>query len=155
MQRQPQSPRLVLAALVAGALLLAASALGLTATGGNAVFGYVANIQAILAIIAWAALAWLARRLVVGRIEDKPSDSLALFMWGGFRVCLLLATVVLLVGWLIGLAMGHALQPALLQAVVLMVVVTAVTGIIGTATVNSWLAIRHWRRRKSVTAFHP
>lgn len=150
MERSPQSPRFVLAVLVAGALLLAASTVGLTATGGNTVFGYLANIQAILVIIAWAALAWAARRLAVGRIEDKPSNSMAVFMWGGFRVCLLLATVALLVGWLIALAIGHALQPALLQAVVLMVVVTAVTGIIGTAAVNSWLVISHWRRRKSV-----
>lgn len=150
MERLPQSPRLVLAALVAGALLLAISALGLTASLGNTAFSYVANIQAILVIVAWAALAWAARRLVVGKIEDKSPRSLALFMWGGFRVCLLLATLGLLVGWLIALAIGHALQPALLQAVVLMVVVTAVTGIIGTAIVNSWLAIRHWHRRKSV-----
>ena len=112
-------------------------------------FGYVANIQAILVLIVWAALSWAVRRLVVGIVEDEPTNSLALFMWGGFRVCLLIATVVLLLGWLIALAVGHALQPALLQAVVLIVVVTAVTGMIGTAAANSWLVVRHWRRRKS------
>ena len=149
MERSPQSPRLVLSVLVAGALLLAGSAFALTATTGNTVFGYLANIKAILVLIVWAALSWAARRLIVGIVDDEPTNSLALYMWGGFRVCLLLATIVLLLSWPIALAIGHALQPALLQAVVLMVVVTAVTGIIGTATANSWLAVRHWRRRKS------
>src|SRR5918994_2195906 len=111
----PQSLRHVLAFLIVGALLLSGAALGLTATVGNAAFGYVANIQIIVVLLAWAALAWAARRIVVGKVEEIASNSRTTFIWGGFRVCLLFATVALLLGWLIALALGHDVQRPLLQ----------------------------------------
>lgn len=150
MTHSPQSPRLVLAALIAGALALSGGAVALTATGGDAAFGYIANIQFIIIVLAWAMLALAARWLVVGKVGEIASDSSAMLIWGGFRVCLLLAVVALLLGWVIALALGHDVRRLLLQAVVLMVVVAAVTGIIGGAAINSWLAVRHWVRGKSV-----
>ncbi|MES2904762.1 MAG: hypothetical protein V4696_11300 [Pseudomonadota bacterium] len=149
MARLSQSSSLGLVFVIVGALLLCIGALGVVTISGKVAFEYVANIWFILAILVWAVLAWTARRFIVGRVGETPANSLPVLIWGAFRVCLLLATVILLVCWLVALALGHGMERPMLQAVVLIVVVTAVSGIIGGATLNSLLAIRHWQHRKS------
>ena len=57
----------------------------------------------------------------------------------------LLATITVIVGWLIALALGLEIETALIRAGVLLVVAMAFTGIIGGAFFNSMLAIRHLR----------
>ncbi len=144
----PVSARRALAFVIVGAILLAAGALFLTFTRGDpasSVFQHVLTIQVIAVLLVWFFLAWSARRLIVGKSPKLRPNSVATFIWGGSRVSLLIATVTAMVGWLIALALGLDIATAFVRAVVLLVVVTAFTGIIGGAFLNSLLAVRHWR----------
>jgi hypothetical protein len=136
-----------LALVVAGALLLAGGALYLSITQGDPIsplFRHVLTIEVMAALVVWFTAAWTARRFTVGRLPKLQLGSAGL-LWGGSRVALLIATVLLLIGWLAALALGIAVQTAFLRAAVLLLVVTAFTGIAGGAFFNSILAIRHRR----------
>lgn len=142
------SARRAIAFVIVGAILLSGGALFLTFTRGDparSLFQHVLTIQVIVALLLWSFLAWSARRLTVGKSPKFRPNSVAIFIWGGSRVSLLIATVTAMVGWLFALALGLDIATALIRAVVLLVVVTAFTGIMGGAFLNSLLAVRHWR----------
>ena len=146
----PVSARSALKFVIAGAMLLAGGALFLTFTRGDAagtLFQHVLTIQVIAVLLIWFLLAWSARQLIVGKLQKLRLNSLAAFIWGGSRVSLLIATVTVMVGWLVALALGLEIATAFVRAVVMLVVTTAFTGIISGAFVNSVLAVRHWRSR--------
>ncbi len=148
----PISPRSAFAFIIGGAILLAGGALSLTFTSGDAVsplFEHVLTIQVIAFLLVWYFLAWSARRLIVGQLPKLRQNSSAAFIWGGSRVSLLIATVIVMIGWLVALALGLEIAMAFVRAIVLLVVATAFTGIIGRALLNSMLAVRHWRGHKT------
>jgi hypothetical protein len=141
------SPRVALWMVIAGAVLLPGAALYLAITGGDPVsplFRRVLTMQIMAALLLWFIAAWAARRLTVGRLP-KPQLNSTGILWGGSRVALLIATVLLMLGWLTSLALGLAVQVAFARAVVLLFVVTALTGLAGGAVINSVLVARHWR----------
>jgi hypothetical protein len=146
MQTRP-SPKSALALVVGGALLLAGGALYLTVSRSDAVsplFQHVLTIQIIIALAVWFAAARVARRFTVGKLQKLPLSPGAV-IWGSSRLALLLATVLLMIGWLAALILGLAVETAFVQAVVLLLIVTAFTGMEGGAFLNSILAIRHCR----------
>ena len=141
--------RLPLFFIAVAALALAISAVSLAVTFGDPVsplFAHVLTIPVIAALVIWFALAWAARRATIGDLPKESVNSWAAFVWGGSRVALLLATVLVTVGWLITLALGLELATDFVRALVLLLVVTAFTGIAGGAFLNSVWAMRHWRR---------
>ena len=143
----PLSARRALAFVIVGAILLAVGALFLTFTSGDpasSLFQHVLTIQVIAVILIWHLLAWSARRLIVGKAPEPRLKSLTA-IWVLSQVSLLIATVTLLVGWLITLPLGLEIGTTLARAGVLLVVATAFTGIIGGAFLNSMLAARHLR----------
>ena len=143
----PVSARRALAFVIVGAISLAVGALFLTITSGDpasSLFQHVLTIQVITVILIWYMLAWSARRLIVGKAPELRLKSLTA-LWVLSRVSLLIATVTLLVGWLITLPLGLEIGTTLVRAGVLLVVATAFTGIIGGAFLNSMLAVRHLR----------
>ncbi|MEO7411251.1 MAG: hypothetical protein ABIU10_08030 [Sphingomicrobium sp.] len=148
----PVPARSAIAFVIVGAILLLSGALFLTFTKGDpasALFQHVLTIQAIAALLVWFVLAWSARRLPVGKPPKLRPNSVATLVWVGSRISFLIATVIAMFGWLIALALGLDIATALVRAVVLLVVVTAFTGIIGGAFLNSVLAVRHWRGRRT------
>ncbi len=148
----PPAARPVLALVISVALLLASGALLLTFTQGDSVsplFGHVLTVQVILALVVWSLVAWGVRRLVIGKLPKMRLNSRAAFIWGGFRVALLIATVTLMVCWFAALALGLAAETAIVRAVVLLLVVTAFTGITAGASFNSMLVLKRWRDRRA------
>lgn len=144
----PLLARTALALVIVGAILLSGGSLFLTFTRGDpasSLFQHVLTIQVIGVLLVWFLLASAARRLTVGKSPKISVNSWATLIWGGSRVSLLLATLIVLSGWLIALALGLDIATPLIRAVVLLAVVTAFTGIIGGAFLNSVLAIRHLR----------
>jgi len=141
------SAKLTLALVIAGALLLAGGALYLAITEGDPVsplFRHVLTLEVMGTFLVWFTVAWAARRFTVGKLPRLQLNSAGV-IWGGSRVALLIATVLLMIGWLAALAFGLAVQIAFVRAVLLLVVVTAFTGMAGGAFLNSMLAFRHWR----------
>lgn len=144
------SPRSALALVIAAALLLAGGALYLATLVGDPVgplFRHVLTLQVIAVLLIWFAAAWAARRFIVGKLP-KLELNYAGLIWGASRVALLIATVLLLLGWLTVLALGLAVETAFVRAAILLLIVTAITGIAGGAFLNSLLAIQHWRVQK-------
>jgi hypothetical protein len=142
---------LVTLVVIAG-LLLAGGAVYLTATQGDLLgplFGDVLAMPVIGAVVVWFLMTWAARRTIVGSLPDTRRASNAALIWGGSRLALLLGVIILLVCWLGALALGFALEIALIRAVGLLAVLTAFTGIIGGAFLNSVATVRHWRVRKT------
>jgi hypothetical protein len=140
------SAKATLVLVIAGALLLAGGALYLAITERDPVLPLFRNVlanQVMAALVVWFAAAWAARRFTVGKLPNLQLNSAGL-IWGGSRVALLIATVLLMTGWLAAFAFGLAVQTAFFQAAVMLLVVTAVTGIAGGAFLNSVLAFRHW-----------
>ena len=110
-------------------------------------FSQLLTIQVLLGLVVWALLALTARRLMVGKVDNMPKTSIAIFLWGGFRVALLVATVTAIVCWLAALALGLEIATAFLRALVLILVVTAFTGMFGGAFFNTMLVVRRLRER--------
>jgi hypothetical protein len=144
----PVLARRALAFVIVGAILLAGGALSLAVTERDPaifLFQHVLTIRVIAVILIWNLLAWSARRLIVGKLPELRLNSLTALVWGGSRVAFVIATVTVLVGWLIALALGLEIATAFIRAVVLLVVAMAFTGIIGGAFLNLRLAVRHLR----------
>ena len=146
------SPKPALALVLLAALLIASGALFLTIDRGDVLgplFRYGPAIQVIAMLFVWSLLAWSARRLIVGKLPTLALNSWAALIWAGSRVALLFAIISVMAGWLIALVLGLEVETAFARAIVLLVVVTALTGMISGAFLNSFLAVRHWRARKS------
>lgn len=141
--------RLVLLLIAPGGLAIAVAAVWLAITfhdPAGALFRQVLIIPALGALLAWFALASGARRYTVGKLPRLRMNSPAALVWGGFRVALLIASVLVLVGWLGALALGVELASAFIGGFVLLAFLTVVTGLAGGAFINSALVVRHWRR---------
>ncbi|HEX8214224.1 MAG TPA: hypothetical protein VF582_01995 [Allosphingosinicella sp.] len=141
------SAKMNMSLMIASAILLAGGALYLAITRGDPLsplFRHGRTIEIIAVLLLWSMAALAVRRFTVGRLPELQLN-LPGVIWGGSRVALLIATVLLMVGWLAALAFGLTVQVAFLRAVVLLLVVTFFTGIAGKAIINSLLAIRHWR----------
>ena len=139
--------RKILALVCVGAFFLAGGALYLAITEANLVgplFRKVLTLKVMAALFIWFTAAWAARRFAPRKAQTVKFGQTWL-VWGGTRVALLIATFVLLMGWLATLALGLALQTAFIRAATLLCVVTAYTGIAGGALMNSMVAIRHRR----------
>ena len=145
------STKSALALVIAGALLSAGGVLSLAIAEGDAVgslLRQVLTFQVFVPPMVWFAAAWGVRRFAIGKLPTLQL-SFAEVVWGGSRVALLIATALLLIGWLATLAFGLGVQLAFVRAVVLLAAVSALTGIAGGAYLNSMLAIRHWRVQSS------
>ena len=143
-------PRRFFVVVVASGIILAAIALFVTEKLGDAtsvLFDQLLPIPAIGVLLLWAVIAWVARRALYDQPPDLTLHSRGILVWVGSRISLLVATVLLLIPWIIALATGHDAMPTLLRAFILVLVVTALTGIIGGAVLNSALAIRQFRKR--------
>ena len=144
------SAKMNLSLMIASAILLAGGALYLAITRGDPVsplFRHGRTIEIVAALLLWSMAAWAVRRLTVGRLPGLQLN-LPGIIWGGSRLAFLVATLLLIVGWLTALAFGLTVKVAFIQAVALLFIVTFFTGIAGGAVINSMLAIQHWRGRK-------
>ena len=142
------SARRASAIVIVEATLFAGGAVFLSVTERDptiSLFQHVLTIQVVAVILIWSLLAWSARWLIVGKLPELRLNSLSALILGGSRVAILIATVTVMVGWLIALALGLEIAPALFRAGVLLAVAMAFIGIIGGAFLNSVLAVRHLR----------
>ena len=105
-------------------------------------FRFAPTIWIIGALITWAAMAWAARRILVGQIKGANMTGRPNIGWVLLRVALVCSCCILVAGWLTALAMGSALATAFIQAAALLMVVSFVIGITGGAATNSLLAAR-------------
>ena len=65
--------------------------------------------------------------------------------WGGLRVALMLAALLLIVGWLLSLAIGPQFSTPLFRAFAFLAVLAWLTGLTGAAVINSMLIVRRGR----------
>src|SRR5205809_765742 len=132
----PPPERTLVTHVIIASLLIASGAVYLTATQGDMLgplFQHVLTGRVLVSIISWTCLAHAARRLLVGKLPKIRLSSRAALVWGGSRVALLIAVVMVLVIWITALTLGLAIKTALVRAMALLFVVTAFTGIIGGA----------------------
>jgi hypothetical protein len=100
----------------------------------------------IAALLAWFAVAWAARRILVGQTKGLSLTGRPVIAWVLLRVALLFSSGFLLVGWLVSLAIGSTLATVFIQAAATLMVASFVVGVAGGATINSLLAAnRGWR----------
>jgi len=148
----PRPARLWLVLVVAAGILLAGGTIFLSAIVGDPIgplFRHVLSVQIVVVLLVWSGLAWTARLLLVGRLPRLRLSSMTAFAWGASRIALFLAMVTVMVCWLALVIVGRADNATFVGAIGLLVVVTAFTGLIGTAFFNSLLVVRRLRVRKT------
>jgi hypothetical protein len=105
-------------------------------------FHYDPTIWIVAALVAWAALAWAARRILVGQTKGLTLTGGPIIAWILLRVALLGSCGTLLAGWLTALATGSTLATVFFQAAAVLMVASFVVGVAGGATINSFLAAK-------------
>jgi hypothetical protein len=94
-------PRLVVSLVVVLALLVAATVVLLSAILRDPLgllFRHVLIVQILIGPVILNALAWVARRCSVGKVDKVQITSSPESAWGAFRVSLFVATVLVLAG---------------------------------------------------------
>jgi len=94
---------IALALVIVAALLIAASAVLLTTQGDplNGLFRHVLTVPVIAVLVGSNLIAWAARRMALGKLPKIHLKSTAALIWGGCRFAMLVATVTLLLCWLV------------------------------------------------------
>jgi hypothetical protein len=141
----PRQGKLLLAAVAVAGLAVATTALVLAAAVGDPlppVFRQRLTGEVLLIVIVWCPLAWLVRRLIIGKLPKIGVGSPMAVAWGASRFTLFIATMLLLLGSLVFLAVGTNLGPAFFRAFISLVVLTAFTGIVGGAARNTVLVLK-------------
>jgi hypothetical protein len=134
--------RALLAAMLAGGLVIAALAAGAAFAVDRPAGRLVQEIgpDALIGLIAGALLCFAASRLRGPVSYDGLTRLLGL--WVLFRLALCVALMVLIVAWLGAFAAGLAIAPRLAQAFLLTLFGGALIGILGTAAFNLRRALR-------------
>lgn len=134
----------ILTFLVVASILVACGAYYFVESGiyrASELGARVLNGLVILAILGWGMVTWLVRRLTVGKLPKLPMNSPVVFVFGIFRLVLLVAIVLSGISWLVALAFGLNGDQAFPEAFVLLVVSAALSGIIGGGIINLMLAL--------------
>ena len=129
----------------------ASGAVYLAITFGDPVGLLIRNIltgPVILGIVSWSLLALALRWVTLGKTVRPSIASKGTYFWGGSRLALILATLALGVAWLASLALARSSEAAILGAFIFIAVITAFTGLLGGAIVNSVFVAKHWKRPK-------
>jgi len=92
-------------------------------------------------------IAWPARRLLVGKVRALPKTRLLLTFLAS-RIALLIAAVILLVGTIVAYALGIDGRVVVLRSLVGIMLITAATGMLGGAAINTAVLLRHWRKHE-------
>lgn len=148
----PLPPRLLIASVVVAGLCVASGAVFFSATEVDPIgplFHQALTGQIIVGLLAWSLLALGLRWLLLGRLPKMPISFVPGLIWGGFRIALLVATVIVIVVWLAALVLGLAVATTFFKALVLILMFSAFTGIAGGAFINSILAMGELRRRRA------
>ncbi len=129
-------------------ILLAGGAAIVTATQGDLVTPMVRQgipILVITSLLLWSAVAWAARRIIVGKAQSAPFASRYLEMLGYSRLALIIACMISLLCGFAALVAGLAPAITFSRAVLLLAFILLLSSLLTGAIVNTMLVIREWR----------
>lgn len=110
-------------------------------------FGSSRKLSLWLGLLIWNVLAWVARRVLVGKTKGIRLTGIPVVAFVLFKLSLLSAIGILLVIWLASAVAKWSLATVLIKAALMLLVLNMIVGIAGGAAINSILAIRRARSR--------